>query len=318
MIEYFINDAAGRLLPVDQPQKNCWINVERPTHADIQMLASNYNIPASYISAVLDNREKARVDGIDPLRPQSALHLLLQFPRSQTSPLGYLTYATYPISFVLTDSAVITISNEPAAFIHDFIMSGDQTAIKISDRQDFVLRFGWYVAHSFVKALSDTEVATRSLERQLTTATHNDQLYKIMAMQKALTVFTSALTDNRPVLDQISAAPDYFNGPKFQELLSQIIIETEQAQTMASIQSDILGQFSNMVSAVVSNNLNEVMKLLTSITLVMTIPTIIGGIYGMNVGLPFAHLAHAFSLIMGVTIVICIATAMTLRRHDWF
>ncbi|HAT55201.1 MAG TPA: magnesium transporter [Lactobacillus sp.] len=318
MIEYYANDSQGNLIPVQAPRQDCWINVERPTHAEIQQLAHQYDFPETYISAILDNRENSRVDGVDPQRPERPLHLLLQFPKYKVSPLGYLTFATFPFSFILTDSAVITVSNQPATFIHDFVMNPDDAAIRIADRQDFILRFGWYIAHSFVHALTLSEQETNRLERELTTATRNEQIYKIMGLQKSLILFDNALKENRPILDQISNADDYFNGPHFHELLAQIMIETDQAQSMTVIQNNTLEQYSNMVSSVVSNNLNEVMKLLTSVTLIMTIPTIVGGIYGMNVALPFAHLAHAFSLVMGFTIIVCIITATILRRHDWF
>ncbi|GKT03582.1 magnesium transporter CorA family protein [Furfurilactobacillus entadae] len=317
MIEYYVNDTTGHLLPVAGPTTDCWINVIQPTPDEINELVARYHFPATYISAILDDREKPRVDGIDPNRPKQPLHLLLQFPQYETTPLGYLGFATYPFSFILTETAVITVSAHPAPFIHSFIMNPTDTAIKIADRQDFILRFGWYIAHDFVHALTLTERQTKALERELTTATCNDQLYQIMALQKSLITFTNALNDNRPVLDQISTAPAYFNGPDFQELLAQIIIETNQAQSMAVIQNDILTQYSNMVSAIVSNNLNEVMKLLTSVTLIMTIPTVIAGIYGMNVTLPFAHFAHAFALVMAATVIICLLTANILRRHDW-
>ncbi|KRL53139.1 magnesium transporter CorA family protein [Furfurilactobacillus rossiae] len=318
MIEYYANDKNGNLIPVNSPQQDCWINVERPTHDEISQLAHRYDFPETYISAILDDRENSRVDGIDPQRPERPLHLLLQFPKYEVSPLGYLSFTTFPFSFILTDSAVITVSKQPATFINDFIMNPDNATIRIADRQDFILRFGWYIAHSFVHALSLSERETTSLERELTTATRNEQIYKIMGLQKSLVLFDSALKDNRPILDQISSAQDYFNGPHFHELLAQIMIETDQAQSMTIIQNNILEQYSNMVSSVVSNNLNEVMKLLTSVTLIMTIPTIVGGIYGMNVDLPFAHIAHAFSLVMGFTIIVCAITAWILKHHDWF
>ena len=81
MIEYYANNKNGNLIPVNAPQLDCWINVERPTHDEISQLAHRYNFPETYISAILDDRENSRVDGIDPQRPERPLHLLLQFPK---------------------------------------------------------------------------------------------------------------------------------------------------------------------------------------------------------------------------------------------
>ncbi|KIS02774.1 Magnesium and cobalt transport protein CorA [Paucilactobacillus wasatchensis] len=138
-----------------------------------------------------------------------------------------------------------------------------------------------------------------------------------MALQKTLIEFDIALNQNQPVLEKISSGNHYFSTTELNELSDQTLIENDQAMTMTNNQSQILDQYSNMVSAVVSNNLNDVMKILTSITLILTIPTIIGGIYGMNVNLPGAQLASAFSWIMIATIVICLITLHTLRRHHY-
>lgn len=319
MIQYFSSDEQ-QLTPLAKPEMSVttpsWINVEAPTDEEIATLTKMYQLPKHYFSAILDDQENSRVIGLDG--PKNApLMILMQYPKYTTSPLGYLGYNTYPIIFILTTDTIITVSNHPAAFIQHFVMHQQSLGQVIADHETFISHILWYISHDFVTALQGNANQMNRLERQLTTATKNEQIYQIMALQKTLIEFDIALNQNQSVLEKISSGNHYFSTTELNELSDQTLIENDQAMTMTNNQSQILDQYSNMVSAVVSNNLNDVMKILTSITLILTIPTIIGGIYGMNVNLPGAQLASAFSWIMIATIVICLITLHTLRRHHY-
>lgn len=319
MIQYFSSDEK-QLTPMANPALSVnipsWINVEAPTDTEINTLTKTYQLPHHFFSAILDDQENSRVVGLDD-KSGSPLMILMQYPKFTTSPLGYLGYDTYPIAFILTEKTIITVSNHPAAFIQHFVMHQKSLGKVITNHEDFISHILWFISHDFVTALQGTAKQMNRLERQLTTATKNEQIYQIMALQKTLIEFNAALQQNQPVLKKISSGDQYFSTTELNELSDQTLIENNQAMTMTNNQSRILDQYSNMFSAVVSNNLNDVMKILTSITLILTIPTIIGGLYGMNVGLPGAQLASAFTWIMVVTILICLITLHILRRHNY-
>ncbi|BAP85924.1 Mg2+ and Co2+ transport protein [Paucilactobacillus hokkaidonensis JCM 18461] len=319
MIQYFSSDAE-QLTPISTPDISVntpsWINVEAPTKTEINTLTKMYQLPQHYFNAILDDQENSRVIGLDETN-DGPLMILMQYPKFTTSPLGYLGYSTYPIAFILTDSTIITVSNHPAAFIQHFVMYQNSLGKVITSHEDFISHILWFISHDFVTALQSTSKKMNRLERQLTTATKNEQIYQIMALQKTLIEFDAALQQNQPVLKKISSGDQYFSTNELNELSDQTLIENDQAITMTNNQSQILDQYSNMVSSVVSNNLNDVMKILTSITLILTVPTIIGGLYGMNVNLPGAQMASAFTWIMIATIIICLITLHVLRHHDY-
>lgn len=297
------------------PNRPRWINVESPSTDEIRTLTTLYQIPTHYLTSVLDDQEIARVAHLAKKDEQASM-LLLTYPQHQTSPLGYLGYSTYPINFIMVNDLVITIANHPAPFIQKFVMHPNLSKEMMSEQKWFLTQMLWYIAHDYVVALNDINHQMDHLERQLTTATQNEQIYQIMALQKTLIEFEASLSQNQPVLSALKSA-NFLVTDHTNRLNNAAIIENNQALAMCRTQSQILDQYSNMVSAVVSNNLNAVMKILTSITIILTIPTIIGGIYGMNVALPGAHLASAFSLILLVTILISTVTLLILKHHNY-
>lgn len=319
MLQYFTSGPTGLLMAAKDPHQPYWINAERPTINEINHLATQFALPRDYLTAILDDDEISRTEQLDqqPDAHQPIL-IVIQFPKLVTSDLGYLEYRCFPLALILTDQVVLTISNYPASFIQDFIMDPDSSKLSLNNHEDFVLAILWYVEHAFVTALGLINDRTNILERRLNEATHNAELFQIMAYQKSLIHFSAALAQNGPVLSAIEASATHFNSPHHQALTLDIQIETKQAADMTTTTNQILQQYSQLVGSVISNNLNDVMKFLTSLTMILTIPTIIGGIYGMNVKLPGAELVHAFTWIMVGTIILCILSIEYLRNHDYF
>lgn len=318
MIQYFsAHETNLTLLPSDlQIEDASWVNVEAPNEADIKTLTTQFNLPKNYFTAILDDQENSRISG-NNLNEKQPLTVLMQYPKYTTSPLGYIEYSTYPIQFILTNNVIITVSKHPAAFIQHFIMHQHKLSRIIQDREKFLSQIFWFISHDFVNALNETAKKMDLLERQLTSATQNSQIYQIMAIQKSLIEFQTALEQNQTVLSKTDSTDAYFNDNEVSFITQRAMIENQQAQTMVDKQSRVLDQYSNMISSVISNNLNDVMKKLTSITIILTVPTIIGGLYGMNVALPYAHIVGAFTWILVMTIVICVVTMQILKRHNY-
>lgn len=318
MLQYFVTGANGLLTTAKDPDLPYWINVERPTINEINHLVEKFHFPKDYLTAVLDNAEVSRTEQLDQPTADQPVLIVMQYPKLTTSDLGYLEYQVYPFALILTDTAVLTVSNYPTSFIQDFIMDPGSSKLSLDNHEDFVLAIMWYIEHAYVEALALIDQRTNLLERHLNEATHNQELFRIMAYQKSLIRFDAALTQNGPVLTAVEASATHFTAPNHVALTTDIEVETKQAVDMTSTNNQILQQYSQMVSAVISNNLNDVMKFLTSLTMILTIPTIIGGIYGMNVKLPGASLVHAFTWIMLITIILCIISIEYLRNHDYF
>jgi len=318
MIQYFTMDTPN-LITITNPEAvkadHCWINLESPSKTEIQQISKQFGISQFSLSSVFENEETSRVNFNN--NEQETTTILLQYPKYETSPLGYLTYSTFPILFVITKHSIITVSNHPASFIQHFVMNQSSLKGMITNYENFTAKLIWFITKDFVAALDKTATHMDLLEKQLTSATENEQIYQIMAIQKTIIDFKSSLAQNQTVIDDISNSHNIFSTDDLSNIISAVALKNAQAMTMAQTQGEILEQYSNMVSSVVSNNLNDVMKVLTSLTLIMTIPTIIGGIYGMNVNLPGARLVSAFTLLMIFTIVLCLITYLILRKRKY-
>jgi len=319
VLQYFTTDKNGLLTTpdhhLDQPY---WINVERPTIDEINQLSNQFSLPRDYLTAVLDDAEVSRTEQLNPTDSDQPILIVMQYPKLTTSDLGYLEYQVYPFALILVDQVVLTVSNYPASFIQDFVMDPNSSKLSLNNHEDFVLAIMWYIEHSFVTSLNLINQRTEQLESRLNEAMHNAELFRIMAYQKSLIRFKAALAQNGPALDTIETSANHFNAPHHQALTTDIMAETKQATDMTNTTNQILQQYSQLVGSVISNNLNDVMKFLTSLTMILTIPTIIGGIYGMNVTLPGAGIAHAFAWISLATIILCVICIEYLRNHDYF
>lgn len=313
LISYFQTNE-GKLWPATHYQPNCWINVQQPTTTEITQLQQHFNLPQDYLTAVLDDKENPRTEGIEQSVLEKPALILLRFPQESVSPLGYSEYTTYPFAIILTQGAVITISNRPALFMRDFLLTPQ--SVNTANHERLALKLIWAIDRSFLNCLEQNNRAMNHLEKTLAQATENDDLFHLTAMQKSLIRFQGALHKNQQLITHLQTSEFYFETTPFKALLTDILVESEQADTMTKQQKQVIDEYNTTVSAIVSNNLNEVMKVLTLITIVLTIPTIVAGLYGMNVHLPGASHVHAFSfIIFGILIGSWLATLWLQRRH---
>ncbi|MFC6171767.1 magnesium transporter CorA family protein [Loigolactobacillus jiayinensis] len=315
MLNYF-HTQAGQLLPIADYQRNCWVHVEQPTVNELNQLQTRFTLPSDYLTAVLDDKENPRAEGIHHSIIEQPALILLRFPHETVSPLGYNEYTTFPFAIILTAEALITISNHSAPFIQDFLLQ--QTQLNTSNHERFALQLIWFINKYYLDCLDENSRAMDELEKTLSLANENNDLFQLTAMQKSLIRFQTALHKNRQLLANLQASKFYFETAPFIKLLRDILIESEQAATTTIQQKQIIDEYNTTVSSIVSNNLNIIMKVLTSITIILTIPTIIGGIYGMNVHLPGAASAHAFAVIIFGTLIVSWLAAWWLRHRHFF
>ncbi|MBP1045400.1 magnesium transporter CorA family protein [Enterococcus sp. BWM-S5] len=293
-----------------------WIIVESPARDEIDQLISTYHLPSDYVTSVLDENEKARSEGNWHDISERAALILIQFPKASVSPSGYMQLNTYPLSVIRTkENKIITITDQSTDFIEKVKMNGLQDS-ELSVHSTLLFRLLWEISKSFNGFLSKVIAEIGHLEGELKIATENSQLYQMMDIQKSLVYFESALSENINVVKRLyddRESPDSYDHLPH---LHDILVEMKQGLTTTSIQLKLVDQISNTFSSIVSNNLNIVMKILTSLTIVLTIPTIIGGVYGMNIKLPFANREDAFLWIFLITSFLCGAVIYFLKKRN--
>jgi len=139
----------------------------------------------------------------------------------------------------------------------------------------------------------------------------------LLRCQKSLIYFTTALKSNELMLQHLQKSQLFQQYPDDQDLLEDVLTEVQQAIEMTNISSNILSQMMDAFASIISNNLNVVMKVLASITIVLALPTMVASFFGMNVILPLAHLEYAFLFIMGISVAVAAMVVLALWRKDW-
>ncbi|MGK0552297.1 magnesium transporter CorA family protein [Enterococcus faecalis] len=306
-----------QLVTVNQPSTDVkWIRVEHPSEEEITQLITTYNLPRDYITGALDAQENARFEGLYQNQQEQPLLMLMRYPKASVSPSGYMQLETCPFAIILTNNGqLLTVSDDTADFAK-LLLTQTFVSSTISVEQTLFLQLLWEISLSFNLYLKELTKQTAKLEGELQVSTENSQLYQMMDIQKSLVYFESALSANAEVLKRLYRIK-LVNDPK-EHLphLHDILVETKQGLTSTQIQLKLVDNISSTFSAIVSNNLNNVMKILTSLTIVLTIPAIIGGVFGMNVKLPFAERADAFWWIFIITVVLCVWAIRSLKKKN--
>jgi magnesium transporter len=146
----------------------------------------------------------------------------------------------------------------------------------------------------------------------------NKELIRLLRMEKSLVFFNTALKSNEIILERLQRSRWLHNDPEAEDMIDDVIIENKQAIEMANIYSSILSGMMDAFASIISNNLNVVMKFLTSVTIILALPTLIASIYGMNVHLPFQDSNFAFAIVMGFSIAMSILLVLVFIRKKYF
>lgn len=293
-----------------------WTHIAHPTEVEIHQLAKEYNLPQSYLTSILDDAENSREEGLHQTTFNKAILVLLQFPHETISPNGFIRYETYPLSLIITpENKIITVSKQPPlffAFLKEHIFPEND----ITPSMNIFLQALWRLVTAYNQSLKKIKIQLDELERQIQVSTENKQLYQLLNLQKSLVLFEAATGANHQTLTVLAQTKTFKEQHAYHNHLHDILVEIRQAMTSVRIQLQLVQQMNNTFSAVVSNNLNNVMKILTSLTIVLTIPMIIGGLYGMNVAIPFAKHEYAFLFISFITFFLCIITVIYLKKKN--
>ncbi|GHU45338.1 dihydroorotate dehydrogenase [Bacilli bacterium] len=261
--------------------------VIQPTKEEIGHLATTYEFPFDYIAGILDDDENARfeIDG------HHNLLLLLQYPCVEAD-----ATEVYPFSLIVNPKkkAVILALNHEYDLTPIFERHYDATRYQ----HELIFQMMSVLGRSFNYELSQYKKRMKVIEKELARSQENAQLMEMIRSQKSLIYFEAALEDNIEVYQKLMTYLRDQGENGFSDRIFDIYVEADQALTTTKIQLKLLENLSDLFSNIVSNNLNIMMKIMTSATFIMTIPAIIAGLYGMNVKLPFQNVPYAFWLIM--------------------
>lgn len=320
MIEYFKRDQSGAMVSNLDPDNSLssWIHVSKADKNELDNLASLYEFPIDYLTGAFDDDEVARYEKKGSNPQETASLIVLLYPKKTTSRLDLTEYITRPLSIILTNDTLITAASETPDFLNHFIKNRTDKPLFFESKAQFVLATAMQTASLFITYLKEINQATEELEVNLKRTSKSQHLFDLMELQKSLVYLDSALKANHPVIEQLKELENFTQNEEDYELLRDVLVENHQAEIMSSQSYKLLRQLSNTFSSVISNNLNTVVKFLTSVTLIFTIPTLIGSLWGMNVPVPFEQSPFGFWILTGATIVLGSVTAYWMKKNDYF
>jgi len=308
----------GQYVKTEDWEHADWVHIAGPSDADTILLMETFGLPKDYIMDSLDEYEIPRQEMVRTQDDKELQLLIVLFPVVKAVQDKYTEYHTFPLAVITTENNVITICKETPFFLNQIMQNKSFKNKPAATNQHIVLNILWELTKSFVNYLREIDRIIEELQVTITSSTHNENFYKLIAIHKSLVYFETSIVKNHPLITNIESAENDYDDPQSKEILQDVINISNQADTMVIESSKMIDQLSEVFSSVISNNLNNIMKVLTSITIVLTIPTIMAGFWGMNVSIPFEDHPAGFWMTAILTIIICIITIYLLKKKDYF
>lgn len=304
--------ALSKLVPVgDGPlPTGGWLHLEVPTEAELQRVVA-IGLPEELLAHALDEDELARIAHW----PDSWSLVVLRVPRVAEADDSVPFRAT-TLAVLVKDARAITVSRRPSELVNRLMRMPQN--VELQRGAHLVPQLLLAAAVHFLELVRVIEHRVEGLEEDLHVSQRNAEVVGLLRYQKALVHFTTAMASNTIMLERLVRDPHLGVRDDDRELMDDAIIELRQAIEMTRIQEEILSQMMDAFASIISNNLNVVMKLLTAMTIVMTIPTMVASFYGMNVELPGQHHPAAFMGVFGASLVASVLLALWFWRKRMF
>ncbi len=296
---------------LEEFEPGSWIDLVAPTEEELEQVSRELVIPLDLLMGPLDEEEKSRIDIEDGLT-----HVIVDIPvlvredeqqGYETIPLGILIHPDYLITTCLRPNPIL------GEFEHGMVR-GYATFWKTR----LLLQILQRVAAFYLRYLGRIDRETDKVERELRASMKNAEIFDLLSLQKSLVYFTTSLRSNEGVLQKLSRTKPVKMYEEDQELLEDVLVETKQASEMAKIYTDILTGMMDAFTSVISNNLNRVMKLLTSLTILLGIPTVIFSFWGQNVNVPFGNVSYGYPITLAVAFGLSTVLAVVFWRKKFF
>jgi len=299
----------GKMTKLDAVEDGCWVDLTYPSEDELKTVAATLAVEPSFLRAALDEEETSRIESED-----GQTVIIVDIPAVEKDDAG-VVYSTLPMGIIVTDKHIITVCLKESSVIRD-LQDGLVKGIRTQQRTRFILTILLQVAKRYLQYLKQIDKIYNYMERQLYKSQRNKELIQLLDLEKSLVYFNTSLKANEVTLEKILRGRIVTLYDEDQDLLEDVLIEVRQAIEMANIYSSIISGMMDAFASVISNNLNVIMKVLTSITILLTIPNIVFGFYGMNVaGLP---LDKFFWFPLLVAVVLIAVTAVILKKKDLF
>lgn len=298
------------LVYTDDIKEACWINIEEPTPSEKNYLLNEIGIPEEFYNDIEDVDERPRIEFED-----GWFLIILRLPIKNDDPK--LPFSTVPLGIVFNETHFISICFYKTDIISDFILYTRRKNIIKKDNFDLMLRLHLSSSVWFLKYLKQINQNIKLAEQQLERSIKNEDLQTLLQIEKCFVFFTTSLKSNDILAHRIKNLREYRDSFD-EDLVEDVDIELRQALEMTNIYNDILSGMMNTYASVISNNLNVIMKRLTSISIILMIPTLIASLYGMNVPNSLQDNSYGFLIIVVCSVILSMIGAFAFLKRNWF
>ena len=285
-----------KLTVLNEWQPNCWIQVTCPTDEDQRLLEEEFKIPDYFLSDISDTDERARYEYDD-----GWMLIILRIPyvkeiRSRTP------YTTVPLGIIHKRDVTITVCYYETNMMIDFVSYQQKRNEGFTDYVDMIFRLFLSSAVWYLKRLKQINSLIEKAKRNLDHGVNNESLIGLSRLQDSLTYFNTSIRGNENLLSKLKfkLQVDELDA----DLIEDVNIEMTQARETTSIYSDILESTMDTYSSIINNNMNTTMRTLTSISIVMMLPTLISSFFGMNLinGMEDSSIGFGIAILISIVV----------------
>ena len=307
MITITKSDEENKLVVINELEKNCWVHLTDPSKSELESVEKMCGIPISTLKVAMDPEEFAHIDIEDGVKM-----VVLDIPIIEKENKIYV-FSTIPIGLIFNKDYFVSVCLKETSIIKD-IRANRVKGIDTSCKVKLLLQIVQRAEFKYLQYLKRIDKNSNQVQQRLQESVKNNELIDLLNIEKSLVYFSTSLTGNDRVLYKIQRSQAFMTNEDDIDLIEDVINDNKQAIEMCNIYRDILSGTMDAYASVISNNLNIIMKTLTLLTIIMTIPTIIASLWGMNVPVPFMNSPYGFYILVAIAIVLAICAGFVLTK----
>jgi magnesium transporter len=308
MIRYL--ECKNGFYEVEKYSTKVWVCVMRPTPEEQTFLAEEFGVPEPFLRDIEDNEERPRVEYEDGWR---LIIVRVPFKSIEQENL----YSTVPLGILTSGEKFITVCHSEVEMMEDFVKYTRRKNFEERNASDLILHLQLSAALWYMKYLKMINYEIKKKKKQLQTSIRNDELLELMRLERTLTYFVTSIRGNEILLQKFHSILKQRHMKYDADLFEDVEIEMQQARTTANVYSEILAGMMDAFAAVISNNVNVIMKRLTSFSIILMLPTLIASFYGMNLEEGTTIHNPKFYVVIVLSLLLSVFITMFFKKKRW-
>ncbi|MDR1951303.1 MAG: magnesium transporter CorA family protein [Bacteroidales bacterium] len=309
MIKYLISKGSG-FIETKEYNDDVWVNVIKPNRREITVLENEFGVPSEFLSDIEDDDERPRIEYEDDWRL-----IIIRVPYKLKEEGDF--FGTVPLGILMSGEKFITICHHDVEMIDDLVYFSRRKSFGRKNANDLIMHLMLSASVWFMKYLKRLNAEIKDAENQLQKSIRNEELLEMMRIERTLILFITSLRGNELLLQKFKNILPKTDRPFDDDLLEDVEIEVQQARVTATVYSDILAGMMDAYAAVISNNVNVIMKRLTSFSIVLMFPTLVASYFGMNLQVEDNIWTWEFTVVIVASIAISALGVWFFKRKRW-